>query len=206
MVTSVNNRTSASNLQPTNNNNDDDSKKTSNPLVKLISNTAYGAVGGAISVALTALPFVNKYIGVANAGMLPTAIGYGAISGAIVGAVMPLTGLPTLAGIASGSLGALTTGSVALGVGADQEQTSLSAIVGGGVGFIIGDIALTGFCTGYLAKEIVPNVFKETAVNTGVKLIGSNFLRLGLGATVLLGGLLAILPVLFADKNTKKKN
>lgn len=161
MVTNTNNRSNGS--QPPNNNNNDDSKKTSNPLVKLFSNTVYGAVGGATSVALTALPFVNKYIGVANAGMLPKAIGYGAISGAIVGAVMPFNKL---------SENKTTDNDV-------HKDVSIISI-GLIIGLSIANAAVRNFITGYLAKELAPNVFKETSVNTGVKLIGSSMTAFGL--------------------------
>jgi uncharacterized protein YqgC (DUF456 family) len=178
-ISGNNNRSNPSNSQPPNNNNDD-SKKTSNPLVKLISNTAYGAVGGATSVALTALPFVNKYIGVANTGMLPKAIGYGAMSGAIVGTLMPLENLLTITAATTGLLGTLTASNIASFLGANDEQIRLRSEEGAAIGMICGSvagIALTGFATGYFAKELAPNVFKESAVKTGIKLIGTHFVH-----------------------------
>jgi hypothetical protein len=42
----------------------------------------------------------------------------------------------------------------------------------------VAGIALTGFATGYLAKQLAPNIFKESAVKTGIKLIGTHFVHL----------------------------
>lgn len=183
-ISGNNNKSNASKSQKPNNHSDD-SKKISNPLIKLISNTTLGAVAGATSVALTALPFVSKYIGVTNTGMLPQAIGYGAMSGAIAGAVMPLTSIATLSCIATGSLGRLAASNIASCFGANDEQIRSRSEEGEVAGIMCGlvaSIALTGFATGYLAKQLAPNIFKESAVKTGIKLIGTNFVHLILRA------------------------
>jgi hypothetical protein len=71
--------------------------------------------------------------------------------------------------------------------------------------------ALTDFATGYVAKKLAPDAFRDTAVNTGIKLLGSSMMHLGLVMAVgVAGGLLASLPTLIAhtkeQKNQRKSN